>query len=170
MPKTTTKLQRPPLESADHGKDPTSDASKKTVKITSLKALQDMVFAPKTLLLTVKGQQMEMTVQPLSGELQTQADKIDAIIPPKKTVSTKEGPKEDFDYENPAYQEKVAAALRIKKTFLLLHGIPGFEIRGDTIEDQQKTLYAQLQTGVIDALVSAILQITRDPVEQAVFI
>ena len=135
------------------------------VKITTLTALKDLAREPKPVSFTLRGQPVEMMVQPLSGEQQEAADKFDAIIPPKK----KEGEKEEYDYQNPAYQQQLEVALRKKKTFILLQGIPGFTIPGETIEAQQVALYQQLQTGVIDLLVSAILQITKDPISQAVF-
>lgn len=130
--------------------------------------LVKLATEPKKLRFDLRGQPVEMQVRPLTGDEQVNADKITAIIPPRKPVV--DGKEAEFDFENPSYVEKMKEADLRKRAFIIDCAVIGLKIPGDTLEDKTKKLYSMLQTGVIDTLVSAVLQLTQNPVEHAVFI
>ena len=138
-------------------------------RIKSLEAFTGVARKPHVLALLVNESPIELEIVGLSGAMSAEADKLtDPIVPPKKVVNGKAT--EEYDRENPAYQAQMGKVLRLKRAFIFSKGVVGFDVPGETVDAQADALYAALPSAVIDEVVAAVMELTRDSVKAASFI
>ncbi len=143
-----------------------------------VEALSLIVMAEqKVTIELVPGKLIEFTVRPLTADESKVRDDMTAnLMPPKKmktgmTGSARVGAMatEEYDFENPEFLAKREQALKRQQVFLLLKGIVGFDIPGSDLDAQAAYLRSHFQPRVLNALSSAIIALTADPVKMADF-
>ncbi len=133
-------------------------------KLLDFQSLVDLSMGERFYDFTLNKQECRLQIRPLTGDESSEIDKIDAsIVAPKKPNS------QEYDENDPVYLDRLAALRRRKRVLVFRRCLKDFHIDGETLDAQVKSLYGKLPIGIIEGLYSAILEITANPIEGAVF-
>lgn len=142
-------------------------------RFASLADLSADVMAPTDFTVEfTPGRFVSFKIKPLESEVAKQVDDIGADVqPPKKKGPVGRGglATEELDWEDAAFLARRKEVNALRTAFVITHGVLDFEIPGDDLAAKSKALRKNLPPRVIDALYSAVVGLTSDPVKQADF-
>ncbi len=133
-------------------------------EVTSVDELVALASAERERTFSLHGRKLKVRMRALSADESAEVDKVQAgIIPPK---DPKTGiPNED----DPDYLARVRKARRIQRATIFDLCVLSFKLKGDTLPDRADFLYKSLPPGIIEGVWRAVLELTSDPIENALF-
>ena len=132
-------------------------------QVSSIEDLIAMASAPKERSFMLNGVPLKITIRALTAEEAAETDRLlDQVVAP----IGKDGKP---DRENAAYRAAMEDAVRLKRAAMWDLAVVGLKPPGANLKEKADYLYKHLPPGVIVEVGSAILQLTSDPIEHAVF-
>ncbi len=133
------------------------------VEITDLDELVRMASEPRERTFTIHGQPRKIRYRALSADESAEVDKVtNAVIAPRDA-------KGFINDDDPVYKQNLQLAQRISRVKAFEYAVLSFKLKGETEREKADFLYKKLPPGVINEIWRAILELTSDPIENALF-
>lgn len=162
-------MKTPDSHTTDSPAPSTDGRTTDAKEILNFSQLISLTMSERFYEFTVNDQRHKLKIRGLTAEESNDLDKIDGAIVPPKLPSTIQGGLPNYNEDDPVYKEKLQQARRRKRAAALNMGLLSFKVDGANLEEQTSNLYKQLPIGVIEDIYQAIIKLTTEPFEGALF-